>query len=73
MKRLLAESVHRLTNSNCCGRCSRPWATKNTSRAFALCGVFLRHILPALQMLRIRLFRLSKRQLLRTLGEIAEY
>jgi len=37
---------------------------------FALCGILLHHILPALVLLRKPLFELAKRQLPRTLGEI---
>jgi len=62
--------VHRITNGNCSPPIRAVRATKNRSRAYALCAVLLHHILPALQMLRIRLFGLAKRQLLRTLGEM---
>jgi hypothetical protein len=37
---------------------------------FALCTVLFRHILPALQNLRFRLFGLAKRLLPRTLDEM---
>jgi hypothetical protein len=51
-------------------RLSAARVPQNTSRAYALCGVLLHHILPALVLLRKPLFGLTKRQLPRTLCEI---
>ena len=36
--------LRRITNGNCCGRCSRPRVPENSSRAYALCAVFFHHI-----------------------------
>jgi len=60
----------RITNSNCSPPCSGGSGSAKPQSGVALCAVLLHHILPALQMLRIRLFGLAKRQLLRTLGEM---
>jgi hypothetical protein len=45
---------------------------QNTSRAYALCGILLHHILPALVLLRKPLFGLAKRRQPRTLSEIGQ-
>jgi len=39
---------------------------------YALCGILLHHILPALVLLRKPLFGLAKRQLPRTLDDMGE-
>jgi len=50
--------------------CSAVRVPENCRRRKRLCAIFFHHILPALQMLRIRLFGLAKRHLLRTLDDI---
>jgi len=66
----LAKCVLRLTNGNCSPPCSGGSGSAKHRSGYALCGILLHHILPALVLLRKPLFGLAKRQLPRTLGDI---
>jgi len=59
--------VLRITNGNCSPPYSGGSGSAKHHSGFALCGVLLHHILPALVLLRKPLFGLAKRQLPRTL------
>ena len=55
------------TNGNCSPPCSGGSGSAKHRSGYALCGIFLHHILPALVLLRQPLFGLAKRQLPRTI------
>jgi hypothetical protein len=61
---------HRLTNGNRSPPCSGSSGSAKHRSGYALCGILLHHILPAMVLLRKPLFGLAKRQLPRTLCEI---
>jgi len=61
----------RITNGNCSPPCSGGSGSAKRQSGYALCGILLHHILPALVLLRKPLFGLAKRQLPVTLGAIS--
>jgi len=71
---LLCENLYkrnrRLTNGNCSPPCSGGSGSAKHRSGYALCGILLHHILPALVLLRKPLFGLAKRQLPVTLNQL---